>query len=51
MLTQATNRLRPQDWKSGGDAMVADLKAKVFAGRKLRALVMTDGRREVLKSI
>ena len=61
MLTQGTNRLRPQDWKSGdkawvveviapfggGDAMVADLKAKVFAGRELRALVMTDGRREV----
>ena len=61
MLTQGTNRLRPQDWKSGdkawvveviapfggGDAMVADVKAKVFAGRELRALVMTDGRREV----
>ena len=61
MLTQGTNRLRPQDWKSGdkawvvevvapfggGDAMVADLKSKVFAGRELRALVMTDGRREV----
>jgi hemolysin-activating ACP:hemolysin acyltransferase len=27
--------------------MVADLKAKVFAGRELRALVMKDGRREV----
>ena len=54
MLTQGTNRLRPQDWKSGdkawvveviapfggGDAMVADLKAKVFAGRELRALMM-----------
>ena len=26
-------------------AMVADLKSKVFAGRELRALVMTDGRR------
>jgi cytolysin-activating lysine-acyltransferase len=61
MLARGTNRLRPQDWKSGdtawvveviapfggGDAMVADLKAKVFAGRELRALVIKDGRREV----
>ena len=61
MLTQGTNRLRPQDWKSGdkawvveviapfggGDAMVADVKAKVFAGRDLRALVVKDGKREV----
>ena len=61
MLARGTTRLRPQDWKSGdkawvveviapfggGDAMVADLKSKVFAGRELRALVVNDGRREV----
>ncbi len=61
MLTQGTNRLRPQDWKSGdaawvveviapfggGDAMVADLKAQVFKDRELRALVVKDGKREV----
>ena len=61
MLARGTTRLRPQDWKSGdkawvveviapfggGDAMVADLKAKVFKGRELRALVVKDGKREV----
>jgi cytolysin-activating lysine-acyltransferase len=53
--------MRPQDWKSGdrlwvvevfapfggADAMVADLKAKVFPDRELRVLTLTDGKREV----
>ena len=31
----------------GGDAMVADLKARVCKDRELRALVVKDGKREV----
>lgn len=60
-LAAGTTRLCPHDWKSGdkawvveviapfggGDAMVADLKAQVFEGRELRALVVKDGKREV----
>ena len=60
-LQRGTTRLRPQDWKSGDrlwvveviapfggqDAMVADLKAKVFPGEPLKVLALVDGRKEV----
>ena len=57
----ATTRMRPQDWKSGDrlwvveviapfgghDAMVADLKAKVFPTEALKVLALVDGRKVV----
>ena len=61
MLEKGTTRMRPQDWKSGDrlwiveviapfggqDAMVADLKAKVFPGERLKVLALVDGKRLV----
>ena len=55
------SRFFRQDWKSGErlwvveviapfggqDAMVADLKAKVFPGEPLKVLALVDGRKEV----
>ena len=60
-LQRGTTRLRPQDWKSGDrlwvveviapfggqDAMVADLKAKVFPDEALKVLALVDGRKVV----
>jgi len=60
-LTAGNAKLRPQDWKSGDklwvidtiapfggvDAMVKDLKDKVFPTRELRALVVEGGKLEV----
>ena len=53
--------MRPQDWKSGdrlwvveviapygkGEEMVSELKAKVFAGREMKVLVVGAKGREV----
>jgi cytolysin-activating lysine-acyltransferase len=61
-LAAGTSRLRPQDWKSGdrlwvveaiapfggAQEMVKDLKAKVFAERKLNFLTVGPDGREVL---
>jgi cytolysin-activating lysine-acyltransferase len=61
-LAAGTSRLRPQDWKSGDRAwvveviapfggaeeMVKDLKAKVFAQRKLNYLTVGVNGREVI---
>ena len=61
MLEKGTTRMRPQDWKSGDrlwvveviapfggqDAMVADLKAKVFPTEALKVLALVDGRQLV----
>ncbi len=60
-LAAGANRLRPQDWKSGdrlwlveaiapfggADAMVKDLKEKVFPGREIKALAIGPKGREV----
>src|SRR5262245_54605554 len=60
-LAQGVTKLRPQDWKSGErlwvveviapfggqDAMVADLKAKVFPTEALKVLALKEGRKEV----
>ena len=61
MRPQACPGLRAGSWKSGDrlwvveviapfgghDAMVADLKAKVFPGEALKVLALVDGRKEV----
>ena len=61
MLEKGTTRMRPQDWKSGDrlwiveviapfggqDAMVADLKAKVFPEERLKVLALVEGRKVV----
>ena len=59
-LAEGVPRLKPGDWKSGdqiwvveaiapfggAEAMVADLRANVFAGKEVRYLATgTDGRR------
>jgi cytolysin-activating lysine-acyltransferase len=60
-LAAGTNRMRPQDWKSGdrlwvveaitpfggAEEMVKDLKAKVFPGREIKALAVGPKGREV----
>ena len=60
-LAAGTNRMRPQDWKSGdrlwvveaiapfggAEEMVKDLKAKVFAEREMKVLAMGAKGREV----
>jgi cytolysin-activating lysine-acyltransferase len=61
-LAEGGGRMGPQDWTSGDqlwiveviapfgghDAMVADLKERVFSGREIRALVLgVDGTRKV----
>jgi cytolysin-activating lysine-acyltransferase len=61
-LAEGGVRMGPQDWTSGDqlwiveviapfgghDAMVADLKERVFPGREIRALVLgVDGTRKV----
>lgn len=61
-LAQGGGKMRPQEWTSGdqlwvveviapfggADAMVADLKEKVFPGRPIKALVLgADGNRAV----
>jgi cytolysin-activating lysine-acyltransferase len=60
-LERGTTRMRPQDWKSGDrlwvveviapfggqDAMVADLKGKVFPGETLKVLALVDGKKVV----
>jgi cytolysin-activating lysine-acyltransferase len=61
MLERGTTKMRPQDWKSGDrlwvveviapfgghDAMVADLKAKVFPTEPIKMVAMVEGRKEV----
>ena len=64
-LVAGESKMRPQDWKSGdklwvveviapfggAEAMVADLKEKVFPGRAIKMLALTtDGKREVSRS-
>ena len=60
-LAAGTSKLRPQDWKSGealwvveviapfggAEAMVQDLKAKVFAGREMKFLAVGEKGKEV----
>lgn len=60
-LVAGTTRMRPQDWKSGDrlwvveviapfgghDAMVADLKAKVFPSYSLKVLALVEGKKVV----
>jgi cytolysin-activating lysine-acyltransferase len=64
-LAAGTSRLRPQDWKSGdrlwvveviapfggAEEMVKDLKAKVFAGRRLKFLAAGTDARSVVKTL
>ena len=61
MLERGTLKMRPQDWKSGDrlwvveviapfgghDAMVADLKAKVFPDEPLKVLALVEGKKVV----
>jgi len=60
-LAAGTSRLRPQDWKSGealwvveviapfggAEAMVKDLKTKVFTGREMKFLAVGERGKEV----
>lgn len=60
-LAQGVTRLRPQDWKSGdqvwvveaiapfggAEEMVRDLKEKVFGGREVRFLTVTNAGKEI----
>ncbi len=62
MLSKGTNRIRPQDWRSGdkiwvveviapfggAEEMVKDLKANVFTDREVKYLAVgRDGARDV----
>jgi len=60
-LAQGGGKMRPQDWKSGtelwaveviapfggAEAMLRDLKEKVFPGREIKAVVVQDGKKTV----
>ena len=62
-LASGQSRMRPQDWRSGdrpfvveviapfggADAMLADLKTKVFAGRAARACRRVGGKAQVVE--
>ena len=61
-LAAGSARMRPQDWRSGNrpfvveviapfggaEAMLADLKAKVLAGREVRACRVDGGKAQVI---
>jgi len=60
-FAQGGGKMRPQDWKSGtelwavevvapfggAEAMLRDLKEKVFPGREIKAVVVQDGKKTV----